>query len=425
MYLLSYVHFFGLIAYCCLGAYIMMRNPKERLNQACAVFILCLTIWSLQMVVVQSPYTSLDTAKLFMNIGALGWIGLGYCFLSFALIFSDDSFVLKKPWYHVITAGLGILLIIYQWQGKIVTGFARQPYGWSYAWSESIWTYMYWMYYLSTVGTAVFLFYKIGRTKQPQSQKMQAKIMFYFTIISVAFASVTNTILPHLKIFSIPAMGNMFGLIWAAGLTYAIAKYKLMTISPATAADNIISTMNNLLFLLSPQGKIVMVNDAAANHLGHRKAGMKNMNFSDLMVVHDRKQGTLARMLDTEIINNRRLDIKTSNGDTIPVLLSTSQLRDQIGSTVGIVAIASDISELVASEKERERIIKKLETALDEIKTLSGLLPICSHCKKIRDGKEWTRIESYVSSHSEAEFSHGICPECAKKHYPDANLYDD
>ena len=249
--------------------------------------------------------------------------------------------------------------------------------------------------------------------------------MFYFTIISVSFASVSNVILPYLKIFSVPALGNMFCLIWAAGLTYAITKYKLMTISPATAADNIISTMNNLLFLLSPQGRIVMVNDATANQLGFRKEAMKDMDISDLVAPDGQKQGPVAQMLISQTVNNRKLDIKTSDGDTIPVLLSTSQLRDQIGNTVGIVAIASDISELVASEKDRERIIKKLETALDEIKTLSGLLPICSHCKKIRDGKEWTLIESYVSSHSEAEFSHGICPECANKYYPDENLYGD
>ena len=69
------------------------------------------------MVIVQSPYTSLNNAILFMNIGALGWIGMGYCFLCFALILSDYSVVLRKLWYHLIVAGLGILLLICQWQG--------------------------------------------------------------------------------------------------------------------------------------------------------------------------------------------------------------------------------------------------------------------------------------------------------------------
>lgn len=60
-----------------------------------------------------------------------------------------------------------------------------------------------------------------------------------------------------------------------------------------------------------------------------------------------------------------------------------------------------------------------LEQALNEIKTLRGILPICSHCKKIRDGKgSWEHVEVYVKSHSHAEFTHSICPDCMKKHYP-------
>ena len=67
-----------------------------------------------------------------------------------------------------------------------------------------------------------------------------------------------------------------------------------------------------------------------------------------------------------------------------------------------------------------------MKNALSEVKKLSGLLPICSHCKKIRDDKGyWNRIEAYIQEHSEAEFSHGIFEECAKKYYPDMNLYDD
>jgi hypothetical protein len=69
---------------------------------------------------------------------------------------------------------------------------------------------------------------------------------------------------------------------------------------------------------------------------------------------------------------------------------------------------------------------EKIEKALAEIRTLSGLLPICSHCKKIRDDKGyWNQLESYIQDHSDAKFSHSICQECAKKHYPDLDIYDD
>lgn len=70
--------------------------------------------------------------------------------------------------------------------------------------------------------------------------------------------------------------------------------------------------------------------------------------------------------------------------------------------------------------ESHKKTIDKLELTLKEVKTLSGLLPICAHCKNIRDDKGyWQRVESYIAQHSEAVFSHGICPDCVKKYYPD------
>lgn len=69
---------------------------------------------------------------------------------------------------------------------------------------------------------------------------------------------------------------------------------------------------------------------------------------------------------------------------------------------------------------EQEKLITELHQALTEVKALSGLLPICASCKKIRDDKGyWNQIEKYISAHSDAKFSHGICPECLKKLYPE------
>lgn len=71
------------------------------------------------------------------------------------------------------------------------------------------------------------------------------------------------------------------------------------------------------------------------------------------------------------------------------------------------------------SAEERKNLIEKLQDSLANVKQLSGLLPICSSCKKIRDGKGyWNQIEGYIRDHSEVNFSHGICPECTKKLYP-------
>jgi len=72
------------------------------------------------------------------------------------------------------------------------------------------------------------------------------------------------------------------------------------------------------------------------------------------------------------------------------------------------------------AEEERERLILKLTEALSHVKLLSGLLPICASCKKIRNDKGyWEQMEKYITEHSEVGFSHGICPECAEKLYPE------
>ena len=89
-----------------------------------------------------------------------------------------------------------------------------------------------------------------------------------------------------------------------------------------------------------------------------------------------------------------------------------SKSLDISGKFGGIIIILEDIT--------------SLKKALADVKTLSGLLPICSHCKKIRDDKGyWTQIESYIHENSEATFSHGICQDCAKKLYPDLDIYGD
>jgi hypothetical protein len=76
-------------------------------------------------------------------------------------------------------------------------------------------------------------------------------------------------------------------------------------------------------------------------------------------------------------------------------------------------------AELLASEINLKSTINDLEEALSKVKTLSGILPICMHCKEIRDDQGyWSQIESFISQNSEAEFSHGICPKCMEEKYP-------
>jgi DNA-binding NtrC family response regulator len=87
------------------------------------------------------------------------------------------------------------------------------------------------------------------------------------------------------------------------------------------------------------------------------------------------------------------------------------------------------LQERKQAEEERENLILELQEALAKVKKLSGLIPICSSCKKIRDDKGyWNQLEKYLLEHSDATLSHGLCPDCAKDLYPDVfnrNTIDD
>lgn len=95
---------------------------------------------------------------------------------------------------------------------------------------------------------------------------------------------------------------------------------------------------------------------------------------------------------------------------------TTNLIIDGITCNVGFF---TDITERIEFEKEKDELISELKEALEKIRVLSGVLPICASCKDIRDDKgNWQQIETYIRDRSEVQFSHGICPDCTKKLYP-------
>ena len=101
-----------------------------------------------------------------------------------------------------------------------------------------------------------------------------------------------------------------------------------------------------------------------------------------------------------------------------------SGMRKKFDDKYYFIGLGIDISKRKKIEKEREELIKNLQEALENIKTLKGLLPICSHCKKIRDDQGyWKQVDVYIQKHSEAEFTHSMCPVCSDELYGTEDWY--
>jgi PAS domain S-box-containing protein len=104
------------------------------------------------------------------------------------------------------------------------------------------------------------------------------------------------------------------------------------------------------------------------------------------------------------------------DGSRFTSLLVVTSLTDKTGISTGYLGVFRDISDRKRSEAERENLIQDLRNALAEVKTLSGMIPICGWCKSVRsDQGFWQTVEQYVHTHTDASFSHGICPTCQEK----------
>lgn len=116
-----------------------------------------------------------------------------------------------------------------------------------------------------------------------------------------------------------------------------------------------------------------------------------------------------------ELLN---IDVRlvTNDGLVKPCNVRGKVICDDSGQPIRFIGTIMDITERKRAEEEKEKLINELKDALAKVKQLSGMLPICASCKKIRDDKGyWNQLEKYISEHSETQFSHGLCPECAKK----------
>ena len=193
------------------------------------------------------------------------------------------------------------------------------------------------------------------------------------------------------------------------------SELKLRSVTES-AKDAIVSADKN--------GNITACNKASLEMFGYEKHEIIGKSLTVLMPEsfiesHEKAMARHVQTGESQIIGQPvELVGLTKGGLRFAMELSISTWK--VGTEQYYTGIIRDISGRKQIEAERNQLIKSLQDSLSKIKTLSGMLPICASCKKIRDDEGyWNQIETYIARHSEAEFSHGICPECAKKLYPD------
>lgn len=178
----------------------------------------------------------------------------------------------------------------------------------------------------------------------------------------------------------------------------------------------------DLIALLDLKGNLIYASPSHETVMGYDPAWLVGRDFSALIHPADLHlvQLALSQLPDNGPGKPTDIRLRRASGDWLEVelLLSTFSIRGVSGHR--ILLSARSIAERKRSEQEREQLIQELQEAFAKIKVLSGFIPICASCKKIRDDQGyWNQLEAYIQSHTDAQFSHGICPDCATALYSD------
>lgn len=169
---------------------------------------------------------------------------------------------------------------------------------------------------------------------------------------------------------------------------------------------------------LDPEDRTVRINDTELRWLGYSREVVIGRPFREF--VSDRSKAVWAEAIERlrggGSVHGLEIELLRRGGDVLPVVVSGAAEHDTEGRLQRIRITLMDFTEVRRARDERERVIVELKEALSRVRTLSGLLPICSWCKKVRnDSGYYLQIEAFISAHTDARFTHGICPDCAAR----------
>ncbi|MBC2715199.1 MAG: PAS domain-containing protein [Desulfobacteraceae bacterium] len=368
MSILSFFDFISFLIYAGLGIYILVKNPDAALNRFFFGITCCFAVWTFALVFYDDPRASEETARLSIKIGSLGWICFGSFVFPFFVFFTEKNSVIPLKKLSVILIAVPALLLYQQWQHEsLISDLIQQSYGWAGVWQQSVWTYLYFAYYTLTTGIGLLLVFDYWRKTDNPDIKHQSLIIFVTGMFALTIGSLINVMLPVFNIYNIPAVGHFAFLFWVCGIAYAIIRYRFLTITPVTAAENILSTMTEALILLDPMGRIITVNKATVDMLDYKKVALEGRMFEEVFVSKNDATLLSQDLIAKKSVKNEEFRFITKEKKSIPVILSATLLKDEWGNIAGIICVARDISDRIKMQKRLFAVHK-----LESIRSLAG-----------------------------------------------------
>ena len=366
MNFLSFLHLISSVSYLYLAGFITLKNPKSPFNRITALLFICLGIWSFSCIILHSPLSPKESVVFFDRVGSVGSFLISSVFLIFALIFTEQKKLMKHPYAYGLLFLIPVILLVKKFEGTMVSEYIQESYGWSRIVNLTPEVYALFAYYILTCLAALYLLIRYSYRQNDVFKKRQATIIWSTFAVALVLGSITDALLPSLQIRGTPELANIFSLIWSGGIAYTIIKYRLLQVTPETAADEIISTMGESLILLDMKGTIVTVNKAALHLLGFEEQDLIGRSIARICAENNDMQRVLADIQTRKNVRNRECLFKTRSGRFVPTLISASGFIQQ-RHLQGVVLVVYDITERKKVEEKLKQSLREKEVLLSEM----------------------------------------------------------
>jgi len=398
--MLSYIQCFAFCVYVYLCVFILRKNISSWVNRLCAAVMASFALWAFGYIFAHNLHVPKNIATGFMHVAAVGWVAFALFFLWFTVVFTRRKIARSKIFY-ILTLIPTLVLIYIEWSGRLILELTKLYYGWGKVWTGTVWFYLFALYYFLFVTVSLYLMFDFRKNTKKVLEKKAVEVIFISTIFPLLIGSLTDVLLPKLGIRVIPNIGDLFIILWAFGLVYAIVRYKFMVLTPAMASEEIISTMADSFILISPESKILSVNKYTMDLLGYEENEL--VNYSVGKIFSHVNEGDITKKIgvkfggvigmdfgkgsEKKVIKDLNMVYKKKNGEEIPVSFSGAIMKDQYGNPLGTVGIAHDMRQMMKFVKNEKELAKtaaiknaehekteELGKAYDELKNVQTML---------------------------------------------------
>ena len=348
---------------------------------------------------------------LFAKAGYLGAVAVAPSLLVFSMRFTRRGHLAPLAFCALLSIPVATVLLVFsnEWHHLYWTTITPSPVPGSdllvYGLGPWWWVLLAYDALVSVWSAAL-----IGGEAVAARGRSRAQALTILACVAVPWAGQLLASLPLNPFPGVNILPISFALCGAL-VIIAVSRFRLLDLVPV-ARGVLLEVMGDGMIVLDDQDRIMDLNPAARSLFGASPSVVTQSAAAALPGWAD----TLAAVpLGGEAVEAASLS------DASRILeLRAFPLGRRPGRMTGRILLIRDVTSRRNAEKERERLVAELQAALAEVKILGGLLPICANCKKIRDdGGYWQNVEQYISAHSGVTFSHGICPDCMRKFYPE------